>query len=143
MYTQYHVHDVKIQIPVGYKPALGVQPRCPREGEHYLSRGKAIQAGTSYRVDEFIILIKDQPPIDTSTIEYKLEVVRQYMLGKQVQVYDEKSCRWLDTPSFTTSLLLSIKGKIRVRPEGVVIDGEHSGKGMYRDENGKYVVVPE
>lgn len=139
-------HTISINIPVGYKPAIGPQPRQPQIGDYYLteSRANVVQAQKNFTHGEYIILVKDPPPIDTSSLEYKFEVVRQYMMGKIVQEYDDSCRKWIDIsqPSKHWMCNKTPSVKIRVKPDRIVTKGVGEGELAYVNDREETVIVP-
>lgn len=81
--------SVNIQIPKEYKPAPGEQPREVKRGEYYLldiGHSFEIRKSGGYLEGRYIILEPDPTYIDTTTIEYRVEVYRQWLLGRTIEV---------------------------------------------------------
>lgn len=137
--------DAKLQIPVGYKLAEGLQPRQVRCREYYLegNGGADVWPYASSSNSLCIILEKlpepPRPTIDTTTEEYRVEVYRQWLRGKTVEVRFRGS--WNDAETLSWSWGPAI---YRVKPENIIYDpgGKLHGLPCYYD-GVKWCPVPE
>ena len=54
-------YTIKIQIPDGFEPDDGLQPRCPKEGEYFLDDDTAKECHVDFEFNTHIILKKKKP----------------------------------------------------------------------------------
>jgi hypothetical protein len=82
-----HIEQVNLSIPNGWKIAPGNQPRKAEPGEWYwhVFTEAQLHNQRTQTVGQYIILIPDLPPIDTTTEEYQVEVYRQWRRGKAIE----------------------------------------------------------
>ena len=57
-------YTIKIQIPDGFEPDDGLQPRCPKEGEYFLDDDTAKECHVDFEFNTHIILKKKNPKYD-------------------------------------------------------------------------------
>lgn len=57
-------YSIKIQIPEGFEPDEGIQPRCPKEGEYFLDDSMAKECHVDFEFNTHIILKKKKPKYD-------------------------------------------------------------------------------
>ena len=58
-------YTIKIQIPDGFEPDDGLQPRCPKEGEYFLDDDTAKECHVSFEFNKMVILKKKKPKYKT------------------------------------------------------------------------------
>lgn len=114
-------HTIKIQVPEGYRPVKSWDVTT-------------VAASNANMLLLQVKLEPTPPPIDTNDIEYKLSVMRQGLLGREIQYYAGNGWHDFDSPHWNWGGFT-----YRVKPTA---HGMTDGRPYYVDDNNRIVPVP-
>ena len=78
-------YSIKIQIPEGFKPDGGEQPRRPKEGEWFLGDGIAKECYVDFEYSKHIILKNKKPKYKVRLVEEELDNIEKYIEIKALE----------------------------------------------------------